>query len=49
MLNLDGFRKITSIENSGLRIEKDDIEFYHQYFLRGQENMLENIKRKVIE
>ena len=46
-LNMYGFRKSTSIENSGLKADKDEMEFYHQYFLRGQENMLEFIKRKV--
>lgn len=43
----DGFRKITHIENSGLKVENDEIEFYHQCFLKGQENLLEYIKRKV--
>lgn len=43
----DGFRKLTSIENSGLKSEKDDMEFFHQYFLKGQEGYLEFIKRKV--
>lgn len=46
-LNMYGFRKSTSIENSGLKADKDEMEFYHQYFLRGQETQLENIKRKV--
>lgn len=27
--------------------EKDDTEFQHPYFIRGQEHLLENIKRKV--
>lgn len=43
----DGFRKMTNIENSGLRSERDDMEFYHQYFVKGHEIALENIKRKV--
>lgn len=42
----DGFRKITHIENSGLKVETDEIEFYHSCFVKGQENMLEYIKRK---
>ena len=46
-LNMYGFRKLTSIENSGLKADKDDMEFYHQYFLKGQESLLEYIKRKV--
>jgi heat shock transcription factor 1 len=45
--NLDGFRKVSNIENSGLRSERDDIEFYNQYFIKGQEYALERIKRKV--
>ncbi len=45
--NLDGFRKVSNIENSGLRAERDDIEFYNQHFIKGQEYALERIKRKV--
>jgi heat shock transcription factor 1 len=30
-----------------LRSERDDIEFYNQYFIKGQEYALERIKRKV--
>lgn len=47
LAHLDGFRKITHIENTGLKVENDEIEFYHSYFLKGQENLLEYIKRKV--
>lgn len=44
----DGFRKVIHIEQGGLvKPEKDDTEFQHPYFLRGQEHLLENIKRKV--
>jgi heat shock transcription factor 1 len=46
-LNMYGFRKSTSIENSGLKADTDKMEFYHQYFLKGQESKLEFIKRKV--
>uniref|UniRef100_A0A8D0CRX5 Heat shock transcription factor 1 n=1 Tax=Sander lucioperca TaxID=283035 RepID=A0A8D0CRX5_SANLU len=35
-LNMYGFRKV-----------KDDTEFQHPFFIRGQEGLLENIKRKV--
>ncbi|RWS12972.1 heat shock factor protein 1-like isoform X1, partial [Dinothrombium tinctorium] len=46
-LNMYGFRKLTSIEHSGLRtMDKDEVEFYHQYFIKGHENLLEMIKRK---
>lgn len=30
-----------------MKPEKDDTEFQHPYFIRGQEHLLENIKRKV--
>uniref|UniRef100_A0A8C7QJX9 Heat shock transcription factor 1 n=1 Tax=Oncorhynchus mykiss TaxID=8022 RepID=A0A8C7QJX9_ONCMY len=47
-LNMYGFRKVVHIEQGGLvKPEKDDTEFQHPYFLRGQEHLLENIKRKV--
>lgn len=47
-LNMYGFRKVVHIEQGGLlKPEKDDTEFQHPYFMRGQEQLLENIKRKV--
>ncbi|XP_051948410.1 heat shock factor protein 1-like isoform X3 [Xyrauchen texanus] len=47
-LNMYGFRKVVHIEQGGLvKPEKDDTEFQHPYFIRGQDNLLENIKRKV--
>uniref|UniRef100_A0A8C3S1P5 Heat shock transcription factor 1 n=1 Tax=Chelydra serpentina TaxID=8475 RepID=A0A8C3S1P5_CHESE len=47
-LNMYGFRKVVHIEQGGLvKPEKDDTEFQHPYFIRGQEQLLENIKRKV--
>ncbi|XP_053571473.1 heat shock factor protein-like [Bombina bombina] len=47
-LNMYGFRKVVHIEQGGLvKPEKDDTEFQHPYFIRGQESLLENIKRKV--
>ncbi|XP_048473252.1 heat shock factor protein 1 isoform X13 [Rhincodon typus] len=47
-LNMYGFRKVVNIEQGGLvKPEKDDTEFQHVYFIRGQEHLLENIKRKV--
>ncbi|OWK49485.1 Heat shock factor protein 1 [Lonchura striata] len=43
-----GFRKVLHLEQGGLvKPEKDDTEFQHPFFLRGQERLLENIKRKV--
>ncbi|XP_015445769.1 heat shock factor protein 1 isoform X3 [Pteropus alecto] len=47
-LNMYGFRKVVHIEQGGLvKPERDDTEFQHPCFLRGQERLLENIKRKV--
>uniref|UniRef100_G1QDM9 HSF-type DNA-binding domain-containing protein n=1 Tax=Myotis lucifugus TaxID=59463 RepID=G1QDM9_MYOLU len=47
-LNMYGFRKVVHIEQGGLvKPEGDDTEFQHPCFLRGQEQLLENIKRKV--
>ncbi|XP_060681230.1 heat shock factor protein 1 isoform X3 [Hemiscyllium ocellatum] len=47
-LNMYGFRKVVNIEQGGLvKPDKDDTEFQHVYFIRGQEHLLENIKRKV--
>ncbi|XP_022254239.1 heat shock factor protein-like [Limulus polyphemus] len=46
-LNMYGFRKTSNLEHSGLKNESDEVEFYHQYFLRGQGVFLECIKRKV--
>ncbi|XP_060079482.1 heat shock factor protein-like [Ylistrum balloti] len=45
-LNMYGFRKVVHID-TGLKTEKDDVEFQHPYFIRGQEHLLENIKRKI--
>lgn len=45
-LNMYGFRKVTNIEQ-GLKTEKDDLEFQHPYFQKGQEHLLEHIKRKI--
>ncbi|KAI1285290.1 Heat shock factor protein 1 [Halotydeus destructor] len=46
-LNMYGFRKLTNIENSGLKTDKDEMEFYHQCFIKDQEGLLEFIKRKI--
>ncbi|XP_064202210.1 heat shock factor protein 1-like isoform X1 [Anguilla rostrata] len=47
-LNMYGFRKVVHIEQGGLlKPDKEDTEFQHPYFIRGQEYLLENIKRKV--
>jgi hypothetical protein len=44
---LDGFRKVNSIDHGSLKSEKDDMEFHHPYFMKGKEQFLEFIKRKV--
>ncbi|KAG7225290.1 hypothetical protein INR49_007137 [Caranx melampygus] len=39
---------VVHIEQGGLlKPERDDTEFQHPFFVRGQEHLLENIKRKV--
>ncbi|XP_050711159.1 heat shock factor protein-like isoform X6 [Eriocheir sinensis] len=45
-LNMYGFHKVVSADSGGLRPERDEMEFAHQHFMRGQESLLENIKRK---
>nr|CAD7204702.1 unnamed protein product [Timema douglasi] len=47
-LNMYGFHKVVSIEGGGLKVDKDEMEFAHQFFLMGRPYLLENIKRKVI-
>ncbi|XP_037953778.1 heat shock factor protein [Teleopsis dalmanni] len=46
-LNMYGFHKITSIENGGLKFDKDEMEFSHPYFKRNCSYLLEHIKRKI--
>ncbi|XP_037284348.1 heat shock factor protein isoform X2 [Rhipicephalus microplus] len=45
-LNMYGFRKVANMDQ-GLRTEREDIEFFHDFFVRGQECLLGLIKRKV--
>ena len=45
-LNMYGFRKMSTIEHGSLKNERDDIEFAHPNFLRGQDSLLELIKRR---
>lgn len=45
---LDSFRKVVSIEQGGLlRPEHDHVEFQHPSFLRGREQLLDRVRRKV--
>ena len=46
-LNMYGFRKVATIENSGLNPGSDDLHFYHPDFIKGQPERLEAIKRKL--
>ncbi|XP_030388184.1 heat shock factor protein isoform X3 [Scaptodrosophila lebanonensis] len=46
-LNMYGFHKITSIDNGGLRFDRDEIEFSHPYFKRNYPYLLDQIKRKI--
>lgn len=46
-LNMYGFHKITSIDNGGLKFDKDEMEFSHPYFQQGHPYLLEHIKRKI--
>lgn len=48
-LNMYGFRKMSTIEHGSLKNERDDIEFAHPSFIRGQDNLLESIKRRAPE
>lgn len=46
-LNMYGFRKVATIENSGLHPGTDDLHFYHPDFIRDHPERLESIKRKL--
>ncbi|CAH6778187.1 heat shock factor protein 2 isoform X2 [Phodopus roborovskii] len=47
-LNMYGFRKVVHIDSGIIKQERDGpVEFQHPYFKQGQDDLLENIKRKV--
>ncbi|XP_073709109.1 heat shock factor protein 2 [Garra rufa] len=47
-LNMYGFRKVMHIDTGIVKQERDGpVEFQHPYFKHGQDDLLENIKRKV--
>lgn len=46
MFVVDGFRKVVHLSDGAIKCETDDVEFHHQYFVRGEEHLLEMIKRK---
>ncbi|XP_072499279.1 heat shock factor protein 2 isoform X2 [Notamacropus eugenii] len=47
-LNMYGFRKVVHVDSGIVKQERDGpVEFQHPYFKQGQDDLLENIKRKV--
>jgi len=45
-LNMYGFHKVIALHSGNLKNEKEEIEFAHVFFIRGQEHLLDQIKRK---
>ncbi|KAK3086118.1 hypothetical protein FSP39_013805 [Pinctada imbricata] len=48
-LNMYGFKKVSNIEQGAMKVEKEDVEFAHPYFVQGQEHLLELIRRKTTQ
>lgn len=47
-LNMYGFHKVVGVDSGGLKSERqEEMEFAHQFFLKGMEELLVKIKRKV--
>ncbi|XP_054014424.1 heat shock factor protein-like isoform X5 [Hylaeus anthracinus] len=46
-LNMYGFHKKVSVELGGLKCDKDEMEFAHQFFCKGHPYLVEHIKRKI--
>ncbi|CAL1675925.1 unnamed protein product [Lasius platythorax] len=46
-LNMYGFHKKVSVELGGLKCDKDEMEFAHQFFYKGHPYLVEHIKRKI--
>ncbi|XP_012276946.1 heat shock factor protein 1 isoform X2 [Orussus abietinus] len=46
-LNMYGFHKKVSVDLGGLKCDRDEMEFAHQYFCKGHPYLLEHIKRKI--
>ncbi|XP_025266254.1 heat shock factor protein 1 isoform X2 [Camponotus floridanus] len=46
-LNMYGFHKKVSVELGGLKCDKDEMEFAHQFFHKAHPYLLEHIKRKI--
>ncbi|CAB3378240.1 Hypothetical predicted protein [Cloeon dipterum] len=48
-LNMYGFHKKVNVESGGLKVDRDEMEFAHPFFVRDQPQLLERIKRKIAE
>ncbi|XP_059469810.1 heat shock factor protein isoform X2 [Neocloeon triangulifer] len=48
-LNMYGFHKKVNVEAGGLKVDRDEMEFAHPFFVRQQPQLLERIKRKIAE
>ncbi|XP_063973351.1 heat shock factor protein 4-like isoform X2 [Diachasmimorpha longicaudata] len=46
-LNMYGFHKKVSVDLGGLKCDRDEMEFAHQYFIKDHSYLLEHIKRKI--
>ncbi|XP_017770603.1 PREDICTED: heat shock factor protein isoform X2 [Nicrophorus vespilloides] len=46
-LNMYGFHKMSTIENGAMDYDKDEIQFFHQYFQKNKPELMKFIKRKV--
>ncbi|XP_029452267.1 heat shock factor protein 2-like [Rhinatrema bivittatum] len=47
-LNMYGFHKVVHVDSGIVKLERDGpVEFKHPFFKQGQDELLENIKRKV--
>ncbi|OXU29238.1 hypothetical protein TSAR_007474, partial [Trichomalopsis sarcophagae] len=47
VLCANGFHKKVSVELGGLKCDRDEMEFAHQYFCKDHPYLLEHIKRKI--
>ncbi|PBC29556.1 Heat shock factor protein [Apis cerana cerana] len=44
---VNGFHKKVSVELGGLKCDRDEMEFAHQFFCKGHPYLVEHIKRKI--
>ncbi|RZC36004.1 heat shock factor protein-like, partial [Asbolus verrucosus] len=47
--NMNGFHKMSTVENGTMDADKDEIQFTHPFFVKDQPELLRNIKRKLIQ